>query len=283
MVAERLPERHDGDVVDAGHGALRRGVVPPDGLDGVADELDADRLCGSGGKYVEDTAAHAELAVLIDRILMGEPRLGKQIGERPGGDVVTGSKLARDPLDFVWPRHPGQQGNGGRDDDPGRAGGRAVKRARAGRRDVEVRREAAVRVHFLGRERQDTRRGRLGRNPLDRAEKQPHVRDQLLDVGIGRHHRDDRPSRVGVREAGERERLRRRREACQRTGRRVETRADDRRLEQRAECQRRGGRHREPTSVRRAGRLSQAQGATLRLLPADPGSPRLPRAARLGS
>ena len=74
-----------------------------------------------------------------------------------------------------------------RDDQPGGAGGEAVQRAGARRRDLEVRQQAAVRIDFLRRKRhaRPARRPRSVR-PSTFAEEEPGVGDQLLDVGVGR-------------------------------------------------------------------------------------------------
>ena len=66
-IAGELGERHDRRLIDSSRGALRRGVVGPDRLDRVADELEPDRTLGAGRVEIDHAAAHAELARLVDR------------------------------------------------------------------------------------------------------------------------------------------------------------------------------------------------------------------------
>ena len=53
--------------------SLRVGIEPPDGFDGVADELEARRQVVARREDVDHAAADAELAVLVDRVFAREP------------------------------------------------------------------------------------------------------------------------------------------------------------------------------------------------------------------
>ena len=62
-----------------------------------------------------------------------------------------------------------------------------MQRPGAGRGDVEVRREPAIRIDFVRRERQHGSLDLGVRQPFERREEEPGVDGQLLDVGVGRH------------------------------------------------------------------------------------------------
>ena len=70
VVAEqRFALRADRELIERGERSLRGRVVPPQRLDDVADELEADGLRFGGRVDVDDAAADDELAVLVDGIL----------------------------------------------------------------------------------------------------------------------------------------------------------------------------------------------------------------------
>ncbi len=148
-IAWKLRERHDRCLIDGPGRALCRRVVGPDRLDRVAHELEPDRSLGTGRIEVDDPAADAELARLVDRILPGVTGGREQIGEIGRGDVESRRDDQRGRLEPLRRGEPGQQRGGGGDDDPGGAGGQRVEGARAGRGDVEVRRHAAIRIHLV--------------------------------------------------------------------------------------------------------------------------------------
>ena len=85
--AERGGQR---DRVPAIERALRFDVEGPDRLDLVAEKLDADRVGRVGGKDVEDTAAHAELAGHLDDL---GPR--HSAVQQPGRQVFDGNERRR--------------------------------------------------------------------------------------------------------------------------------------------------------------------------------------------
>ena len=62
-------------------------------LDGVADELEPDRLRFAGRKDVEDAAADGELAVLVGRIFAGEAGIDQQLAEIGRRDVLPGLEV----------------------------------------------------------------------------------------------------------------------------------------------------------------------------------------------
>ena len=104
-----LGQRNDGRLIDRFDRALGRRVVPPDRLDVVADELDANRVVGAGREPVDDAAADAELAVLVDRILAREAGVGEQIAEHDRIEIHSGLQLDGGGLEAVRGAQPRQQ------------------------------------------------------------------------------------------------------------------------------------------------------------------------------
>ena len=151
----RLAHRRDGDAIERGDRPLRRRIELADGLDGVADELEADRQAVAGREDVGDAAANRELAVLVDRILARESGPHQDVGQLHRVDVVARLELERRRHQRGGIRQPGQERGGGCDDDPGLACGEPVQGAGAGRRHVEVRQQAAIGVDFRRRQRED--------------------------------------------------------------------------------------------------------------------------------
>ena len=126
------------------------GIVLADRLDRVADELDAERLGRAGREEVDDAAADAELAVLVDGIFAGEPRVGEQLREivRAISTPGQGSRRriqrrvgwldqpsAARPPRTRSPRVPVPAG--------------AMERTSPGGCDAQVRREAAIGIDFV--------------------------------------------------------------------------------------------------------------------------------------
>ena len=91
-VVEQLLQRHDRCLIEAPRSIAASRVVGADRLDRVADELEPDGSRGAGRIEVDDAAADAELAVLVDRILARVAGLGEQIAEVDRRDVVPGRK-----------------------------------------------------------------------------------------------------------------------------------------------------------------------------------------------
>ncbi len=137
----RLADRRDGHAIERGDRSLRRRIELADGLDGVADELEADRQAVAGREDVGDAAANRELAVLIDRILARESGPHQDVGQFHRVDVVARLELERRRHQRAGIRQPGQERGGGCDDDPGLAGGE--RRAGHGRGPTPRRSAAA--------------------------------------------------------------------------------------------------------------------------------------------
>ncbi len=102
-----------------------------------------------------------------------------------------------------------EQSGGGRDDDARRSGVQRVQRPRARRRDVHVRRQAAIGVDLMRWERKEDPFGLRVREAFDGRHEETCVRREPLDLGIARDH-DEHP--IARRGGGGEERLRRRRE-----------------------------------------------------------------------
>jgi hypothetical protein len=73
-----------------------------------------------------------------------------------------------------------------------------VEGARTRRRDVEVRRQPAIRVDLVRRKRDDEAGGVRVGSPLEGGQEEPRVRGELLHVGVGRRD-DDHPVATGCR------------------------------------------------------------------------------------
>ena len=226
---------------------LRLGVVAAQRLDGVAEELDADRLRLAGREDVDQAAADAELAVLIDGIGAGEAGVDEAIGERRQVDVDVGLQHhggVAHPLDAADAggnrRHRGH-------DDACRLRRQRVQGARPRRRHVEVRRDLAIRIDLERRAGEHDALGVGGAPALERRGKEADVGDQRIDVAIGGHDDEHRrPARRG--RQGERHRGRRDPGEVLRPG--LEPGAFDRAEEQRAQRQRRRRGHgHQPPSV----------------------------------
>ena len=187
-VGQQFAERTDRDAIDRDERSLGRAVEPPDGLDDVPDELEADRLRIRRRVEVDDAAADAEFAVLVHRILGREARDGEPLAKVDRGDLGSRRERQADVLETGGIAQPRQQGTSGRDDEPGSSRREAVERARPRGGDFEVRREAAIRIHFLRREGQHLREHVVLGQALERCQKQTRVGRHLLDVRVGRHH-----------------------------------------------------------------------------------------------
>ena len=182
---QELAKRRDGHLIDGFLRPLRGGVVPADRLDDVADELEPDRLRLGRRKEVDDAAADAELAVLVDRVAWREPGVGQALAEvvrrdlHPGSDGEAGRG---EPRRRAQAR---QQRPRGRDDDARLARREQVQGPRARGRHLEVQRQAAVRIDFLRRKRRHRALEVGRRQPLEHAKKKARVGRELLDDGVG--------------------------------------------------------------------------------------------------
>ena len=188
---EHLAQREHQRLGHLADGALRGGVVLADRLDGVADEVEAQGALAAHGEHVDDAAAHAELAVLVHRVLACEAGLDQSRGQPPGVDLVAcleGDGGRQQPAGSAQPR---QQRGGRGDNHAGGAGGGRVQRARASRHHAHVRREAAVGINLVRGQRQHRVLHRALRQPLDRGQEEADVRGHLLGVPVGRDDGDD--------------------------------------------------------------------------------------------
>ena len=188
-VAEQFLQRHDRSLIERGGRSLRRRVVGADRFDGVADELEPDRLLCAGRKEVDDAAADAELA----RTRRPDPaacsrrsasRSPRSIGEIswPGASVTDVRRRAVGRADAAAAA-PAADAITSRAL-PGR---KRVQRPRARRRDVEVRRQAAVRIDLVRREAAAPRaRPRRRTEPSSAARKNRASACHPLDVGVSR-------------------------------------------------------------------------------------------------
>ena len=187
---EHLAHRQDVSPVQRLRRALRGRVEPPDLLDGVADELDADRLRVARREEVHDAAATRELAVLIDRVLGNVAGVGEHRREIARRQLVARLQHERRLEQALRRAHAGQQRRGGRHDQARRAAGERVQGPGPGRGHVEVRRQAPIGVDFRGRERQH---GVLHVGPgqsLQCAQEEPGVVHHRLDVAVGGNHEE---------------------------------------------------------------------------------------------
>src|SRR5215203_1689446 len=87
-LAQQVLQWNDRRLADAADRTLRGRVVRANRLDRVADELESNRLFGTGRKEIDDAAANAELTRFVDRVLTGVARGREQIAEVGGGDVL---------------------------------------------------------------------------------------------------------------------------------------------------------------------------------------------------
>ncbi len=189
---QHVAQRQQQHVVDRLDRSLRLGVVAAQRLDGVAEELDAHRVRLARREDVDQTAADAELAVLVDGIGAGEA--GVDQATRQGGQVEVDVRPQRDP-GVTHPADAADAGGDGGDrghDDAGRPRRQGVQCPRPGGGHVEVRRDLAIRIDLEGRTRQHDALG-VGRAPaLQRRGEEADVVDQRLDVAIGRHDDEHR-------------------------------------------------------------------------------------------
>ena len=135
-------------------------------------------------------------------------------------------------------RHARQHGGRRRDHDARGALRDRVQRARAHRRDADVRRQAAIGIDFVRRKRQHRaldRRGRAAlRAPPGRTRR---PRTVCLEVAVARHDVEHDAVRLRVRRGGDEQRLRGRREAGDRARRGIHPAAGDGGLQDGAKVQ----------------------------------------------
>jgi hypothetical protein len=186
------------------------GVVGTQRLEGVADELEADRVLGAGWKKIDDAAANAKLAGLVDRILPGVAGGSEQVAQIRRRDLHAFTDRQRGRLNVLRRADARQQGCGRRHDNPGSALSEGVQRSRPRRCDFEVRGETAIRVHFVRGEGKDCVLDVRVGQPFGRGKEEARVCCRALDVGIGRH---DQQHAIAGRRSRNEHRLRGRRQA----------------------------------------------------------------------
>ncbi len=233
-VGQQFTEGTDGDAVDRDERPLRGAVETPDGLDDVPDELEADRLRVGRQVEVDHTATDAEFAVLVHRILRREAGDGEPRAEIGRGDLGPRRERQAHVLEPCRVAQPWHQRASGRDNEPGGPGREAIQRARPCRGNFEVRREAAIRIHFLRREGQHLREDVVLGESLQRCQKQTRIGRHLLDIRVGRHHEEH--GRVLRNDGGVKCRRGRRQTREPQDGP-VEAGSIGRRLEQRSKCE----------------------------------------------
>ena len=201
---EQLAAGHGGELVEGPvHGALVGDGEEAHLLDGVAEEVDADRMVVGGVEDVDDAAAHRELAATLDQvdaIVGGRHELGLEAGR-----VVLGAgpqphgRQPRQALDLGL-----EDGADGRDDHPRRRGavgaGQAAQHREAPPDGVRARTEALVGQGLPGRV--------VGDSLL--AEQPGQLVEQLLGLAEGGGDDEDGPVRP-TGEPGDEQRPHRRR------------------------------------------------------------------------
>jgi len=118
-----------------------------------------------------------------------------------------------------------------------------MQRAGACRGDTHVRRQAAVRIDFVGGKRQHRPVHRRRAQPFQRAEKELDITDRLIDVAVARNDVEDHRMRLSVRGSGDKKRLCGRRQARHRARRHIHSAADDSGFEDGAQVEGGGRRH----------------------------------------
>ena len=234
----QLLQRNDVDLVDASGRSLGRRVVSPERLDCVADELEADGLSRAWREYVDDPAPHREFARFVGRILAACSRLRPDRSPRSTGDTSS-PDLTVSPafLSRAGWRQSRQQRRRRCDNKPGATGAQRVQGTGPGRRYVEMRGQPAVGIDFVRGKRQHCAGGLDVRDAFKRGEKEACIRSELFDLGVtgGDEHR-----RLTDRRGRGKQRLRRRSKTAHPPPWRTKVESAGSRLEQRAQCQRRG-------------------------------------------
>ena len=154
----RLGQRQQLGLVQAGLRALRLRIEFADGLNLVAEELDAHRPVVLGRIDVENSAAPRELARHFDQVHLRVAHRGQVAGEHfdvdffaaPQGDGQAGVVLAVEELE--------RRRLDGRNEDVDSAGGELPQRRSALLLHVRMRREIFKGKHIVGRQTNHARR-----------------------------------------------------------------------------------------------------------------------------
>ena len=185
-----LGQRDNRRLIERLDRSLCRWVVPADRFDVVADELDTDRIVGTGRKIIDDAAADAEFAVLVDRILARKAGIGQEIAERDRIEIETVPNLNRGRLEIGRRAEPRHQGGGRGRDNPCAPARNPVQRRSPLRRHAEVGRQTAVGIDLQRGKRLDRFLERCSRCTLERRHEESSVDAKPIDVLIGRYHDD---------------------------------------------------------------------------------------------
>ena len=182
--------------------------------------------CSSTGSSGEKPATREPLAQIVRRNL--HARREREAGRRETRRRRTAAAAARAPTRRRGAPVPAAS---------------PCSAPRARRRDLEMRRQAAVRIDFLRRKRQHRALERRRRQALEHAEKEPRVGRHLLDDRVGGRDGDHAAGLSGQIKGG-----RRRTEAGQTAGRPGEPGSRGGRLQQGTESERRR-RTDQPTTI----------------------------------
>ncbi len=169
--------------------------------------------CGSpAGKMSTMPPRIGEFALLVSRIFAGEACIHEQVRKVGRRDVLSGLSSSAAREHALGRGHARQQRRRRSNHDSGAAVGDGVKRARAGGRHADVRRQTSIGIDLVGGEGQDRPLSRRLREPFERREEERDVGARLLQVRVGRD--DVEHDAVGTRlcRAGDKQRFRRRRE-----------------------------------------------------------------------
>ncbi len=148
-LAQAFANGHDACLVHGPRRALRGWVIAADGFDRVADELDAQWLGVARGEHVHDAPAHAELAVLVDRVFAGESGFDQLLGEQQWSDVDARGQVHRCRRQLGG-RHQPRQQRRRRDHDRARlARDDLGEGTRACGGDLQVRRQTAIGIDLV--------------------------------------------------------------------------------------------------------------------------------------
>ncbi len=237
-VRDNILEGRNRGLVEGRCRALCRGIVGPDGLDRVADELETNRLPGTCRVEINNAATHAELAVFVDRILPGIAGRGEQIPEPRWRHVLAGGERQRYGFELRRRTDPRQERRSGGDDQPGGLFGDGMKCSRAGRCDVEMRSQSSIRIDFVRREGEHGALDLQLGQPFERREKESRIARRRFDVSVCRN---DEQHAIAVGRNRSKQGLGRRRQPRDSRRRRTKPKAAGGRLQKRAQCERTGG------------------------------------------
>ena len=159
----RFSERQQVSFVEAGLRALGFGIEFADGLDFVAEELDADGTVGFGRVDVEDAAAAGELAGHLDDVHLRVADGGEMRGEDFDVDLFAALEGDGEAGVVVAIEEPEGGGFDGGDEDGDGAGGELPERGGALLLHVGVGREIFEGKHIVGGEAHDVARDRWRR------------------------------------------------------------------------------------------------------------------------